>query len=1038
MSNSPEDPTYDPYEDIFAENYEPNLAFAMTAAKQAGELLKDATQALAEAEFEGGRYTGLIAESARKSAVVQITAIQRDVQASRRSAESARSMKPEDEGYDGFVWEAVHAYERATDHFSSMLVTIGKIGTQDIPIPVAEHERVPTTQDAKTVSNAAHQETLAWLQGARNEKLRANGEKPPPGKLCILKNSPGAGKTEAILDGALDEQRNGRSVIIAVRTKAMLLGDSPEILERVRAKNPYGQSRLHVIIGRDPTNCENFANVEAVQAHGYSPGGTVCIRCDWHPNNCYQIGLSPCGYYESRIRAANDSRRSKVNGSGVDRPMIFTSQACLVSSFNVGGGQFGTFWKADSIMMDEDPTDSFETAQFLSSDQVHYTSADPRAIELNAVSALLRKAMEIGTSERMAAQSNGFKIRKKERVIHWRGGSTYAGRELHNLLRRAADAIGLGELLPLFNFVADDADEHFTPPRLNGLETSAALSAAVPPRAIHTITENLQRELDNVERLKRHAYRTIRGHDPYVSGRDEAKAERAAHTAEPDTAYTVWLEWIAGPPGEEGEWQFVAQTYVPFCDTSADIVIGDAYAQVSHYERMLGRTCDQLIQHTAHFPPETRVVRYLTKSTIGYLESGGLSINLGLAETILATEGRGRRVLLYGHLKLKSKVESWMKEAAVRYGVTEWAYEHWWGGRGKDQYNGWDVYIQISEPVQNIGGMLHTVNAREFRDAMNATTDEDRVEMSKRIDFNMDGHIGLAHAMRNSHHRLFLEHERQNINEQTQAINRLRPIWNSSSCYVMGSSVELSIDLLAATSTIVTQGGAKNNVSRSRQRGTRINGHVDSYATPHEVLHAMLAVVEWYGVWSHRFMHSLITVPLDGKPKNEPDAKFAFGITNKSDMITDSSDFPASPIRPPLIGHAGKYTCMAILWPYVGSEPALPLVHRVWLPPAHWEALNLVADSIRSIRTAREMLKGRLRVVNADRQPKWRSSGVGRPPPIFYDPEHPAFGGVDQPELAVEMYHAIMDNQYGPERDGKLVAPNASSHVPTNWQEVPF
>jgi hypothetical protein len=458
--------------------------------------------------------------------------------------------------------------------------------------------------------------------------------------------------------------------------------------------------------------------------------------------------------------------------------------------------------------------------------------------------------------------------------------------------------------------------------------------------------------------------------------------------------------------------------------------VGDAYAQVDHYEALFGRKCDKLIDRVAHWPSGARVVRILTKSTISYLNSGYVQENLGLLEGAIAALEPGKRVLVYGHGALRDRVEEWMAVMAERYQLAEWAFEHWWGGRGKDHYNGWDLYLQVSEPIQNIDGMLHVVNARAFRLAHRCKDPDEKVERLARISFTPHRKHSFAHAMRQSHAMLFREHERQNINEQTQAINRPRPVWNDTTCVILGSAVELSRDLLAATTTVVPAESGKETVSKSRRRGRRKEGLLDAFMTPHEILQAMLSVVEWLGVWSGDFAHALVTVAVQTQSLDE---------TGALSSLTESSRIPRVAIKRLFKLPRGEKVDLSR-----SSDLSRPLgldqtlVERVWRPPVYWARLNEMARRVKAVETASALLKqSGLASVAAPRWPAWRAKGPGRKPTVHYDPT--LFGDAARPDLALEAYYAIMDNQYGVVgTDGRLHTPNAVTQVPTSWAEVPF
>lgn len=1008
----------DPFEDLFAEeDYEPALAFALTAARQAEERSQGAAIIVARETKAHGGLRNAIATSARKSAAIQLAALMALAQQTRGLADEARQTPLEDPGHGALVSEAIDTYDRAVGAYDDLLLTVQQLAAPDRPSPAAAAVALPPTQDAATVATAARQEALAWMRSVRGQV----------GKLCVLRNSPGVGKTETIIEAALDEQRNGRRAIVAVRTKAMLVGDNPEIVRRIAGKT-FLTVRQHVILGRDENNCSNYDNVREVQAHGYAPGRTVCLGCEHHPRNAYALGLNVCDYFDARIQAHNDSRGARI-GTHNTFPLILTCHASVVAAFDTGGGQFGAFWGCDTIFIDEDPTEAFESVTTLTSDQSYYRSPRPEDRATTIIARVFREAMAMAERERRLAEGVGFKIENDPNPNHRRSSSSYAGTSLHRIMERARDVVAQSARLVALPRMLRDVVEgsSFTtePGRLFGLMNAHAINTVVPPIGLARVSETLLDEMSNVTALRRHLFETIRGHPPRGDTHEEIHAELLAHTDLEDFSYATRLEWLPTLNEGTGGWQFAAQGFAALHNHSANIIVGDAYAQVDHYERLFDRPCDKLVDRVAHFPEGTCITRLMTKSTISHLQRGFLQENLALLEAAIAEKGPGKRILVYGHQALRSRVEEWMKGIEEKYEIEEWAYEHWWGGRGKDFYNGWDIYLQVSEPIQNIDGMLHVVNARAFREAARSKAAPDRLAHTERIRFDLDPYPSFAHAMRASHERLFREHERQNINEQTQAVNRLRPVWNNVSCFILGAEVELSRDLLAATATSVPTDSRKVNLSKSQRKGKRIEGPVDAFLTADETLAAMLAIVEWFGIWSGNFAHALITVPVDFRDRTFPSRTVSGRISEAT--LKKSSLKVASEIRPEPVLPAPP-TCPA--------TPRETLVRRVWSPPVYWSRLNERAAPLNAIREATRRLKSQLPAVPCGRWPSWRGGGPGRKPVIYYDPQ--LFGELPRPDLALKSYYALIDNQYGPTRNGKLVAPDANPELPISWAKVPF
>lgn len=126
---------------------------------------------------------------------------------------------------------------------------------------------------------------------------------------------------------------------------------------------------------------------------------------------------------------------------------------------------------------------------------------------------------------------------------------------------------------------------------------------------------------------------------------------------------------------------------------------------------------------------------------------------------------------------LKERVEKLFSDNN-NFGVTTWAFENWGGGRDEDEYGDFDAVVTISDYVQNIGGMLHKVNARAARDTTRLVARskiDDALMESTRIGLDMNK-ADVAHKMADpaTHWRMRQEHDRQNVSELAQALHRVR------------------------------------------------------------------------------------------------------------------------------------------------------------------------------------------------------------------------------------------------------------------------
>jgi hypothetical protein len=453
------------------------------------------------------------------------------------------------------------------------------------------------------------------------------------------------------------------------------------------------------------------------------------------------------------------------------------------------------------------------------------------------------------------------------------------------------------------------------------------------------------------------------------------------------------------------EWRFVARVKNEMNTRNMRIVVGDAYAQKEHYEQLFRRQAD-MIDRIGALHEDSVIFRYLDQlCNIGSLRKGNLSRVLNFVEMALPDDTEGKRMLLYGHNDLRERVEPWLAQVQERYGLSEVAYEHWWGGRGKDQYNGWEFTFCISDPIQSLSGIEHVVNARAFHDSLRAKTDDEKLALGVQINVGTPTH-GVVHALGSGHPRLALEHQRQNVAELTQAIHRARPVHQGVRIGIFGE-MELGRDLVAQVQTVIPAEYRKARVSKSR-RSRMVTGFVDAFVSAHEVDSAIDAIIDHYGVFSPMFAHSLLGIALDEKASNN--RKGAVANLIKGIQLATAPFSPDAPL-----------------------EQYRSVLERVWNPSTYWSTIA-PRELPKAIREAMRRLTDRddLAVVSAGRHPTWRPSRTGRHPKIFYRPTL-------TPGDAIDLFFEIADNQYGNTWKGKLQRPNAVADMPrTPWKAIPF
>lgn len=1037
----------DSLDDPFGE-YDPTESLALVASHQAQERARLARDLVDANLLANDSATNAIASSARKSAEVSVSKLQELADEAAACVDRIRSGK----GSTSDVNDAIDAFQRSSAVYEEVQQIANSMLISDDPAQPVVDAPLPKTHSWSHVCAVTKADTLRWVSAVRGTT----------GKMLVLKPSPSAGKTETMIDVALMEQRNRQKVVFAARTKSVL---EDELVPRIKKKNSW--VKLHVIQGRNEDTCRNIQNVVAVQSAGYAPGRSVCFGCEHHPRNAFYAQVSICDYYQSRMRAQNDTAAARRGIS--DYPLILTTHSGYTSAQESGGGQYGQFWPHNLLLVDEDPTESFEPELIVSQKHMEYASNRPTDRAATVMAAMLRSAADLAAIERKAMAATKFRdLSGKPSPIHSRSASVYAGQSLHELLKRVATGAvgqqyGVSSVVQVLRDAADSAVQPDVG-SLFGAATTDAVNGMVPPWTLSRLAEVIYDEISAIERVKRLIYKKVHGHELPVSGTlGEAERELEKRVAMFDTAYRSRLEY------SQGEWKFVVQEFVDLRTADSNVIVGDAYAHIDHYRQLFDRPASKpndpswkdpvtVVSHTASFPDGTMLLRLETKASITYLNGDGWQQHAAKLGEILYSFG-GKSVLIYGHRSLKEKVETLMTQNA-NFGVSEWAYEHWWGGRGKDGYKNFDAVVCISEPIQNIDGMLHKVNARSSKHASAAFASNDEMlglESIRRITFDMK-HSNLAHNMRASgtHWRIRQEHERQNINELAQALHRVRGLIAPKTMVVLGQEVELTRDTIAASIHVSETTG---DVSSSL-----LEADHPFVLTAQEAVTAMLAIEDNLGVWSPAFLHaffgvclmSILRFPRDQgylspqlaerireSAKNGGISRRAIRelliiarllippfSTNSPTIPNGSSDGypplsdekPNKWIDPPETSSSdGDIQGGTPLWTST-SEVPLTLLERVWDPGPRWQLLNELAREkrARSLAVASGMAAEQFRYTGFYR-PTWWGNQPGRGYAWYSNRSYTS---------GLKAFREIMEDQYGPMVDGSVFAPRRKPMVP--------
>ena len=1031
----------DPYGDPFAEDIHDPVVFAMNGTDLLHERAQTARQTFESHLASPELPANVLAVSARKRMAGPIGKLVEASLAAKMCAARLRGLADDTLDQAILEWNAAYATAQrllveAEDLMVFLLTPDG--GAAQVPEPP-----LPAIQDWATVSAQVQTDTAVWAAGVRGMK----------GQMLIAKPSPGTGKTLAMTQTALREQAQRQRVVIAVRTKNMLVG---ELEPRVKKGGGFTQVRLHVIQGRDESTCWNFDNVAAVQAHGYAPGSTVCSRCEYHPDIAKKLKtFTVCPYYRSRQNAQNDtaSARFKLN----DYPLILTTHAGYLAAVESGGGRFGKFWPCDTLMIDEDPTEAFEPEVVVKPEHlVLPTPPKPEDRAAHAMAALLDGAIAQAGIERRALESQGWVANGKPSPIHSRHGSAYAGVALHRLLERVATGpVGQQRgFRSAIQVLRDVSDSHVHPSSgaLHGATTAAAVSLVVPPRGLSQIGDALFEENAMRMQLRRLAYKKIHDHDmptPLTSAQAEAAL---SESDEFDPVYRVRLECV------KGEWRFVLQNFVNMLDQTANILLGDAYANVEHYRQLFDKPAMStdpgyvdpvtVINHVAKFPEGSTISRVRTRANITYLLNEGWQEHAALLSEIFRTHA-DQRTLIYHHSALKERIEKLLSDNQ-NFGMKEVALENWGGGRGKDEYGDFDAVVTVSDYVQNIGGMLHKVNARAARETARllarSRTDEALAEGTRiRLDMNK---ADVAHKMADAgtHWRIKQEHDRQNISELAQALHRVRGLRSAKRMTVVGDGVPFTKDTIAASVVVNPPGGPAG-------RPKLKSGYVDGYLTEDEAYVAICQIEEHFGCWSPLFLHAFFASEMGSflgdshlsvtscqgvqanlyrdslsrdwlrppdKMSHPPDVRVVGPHLDDIEISLDdlmeeiagsSAETAATP--PPTAAPATLTAVPSIVVP-------LTLLQRVWFPPAEWKSLYRLANQ-------------RLRRTKLASQRASREFTVsGRYVPSWEDSTHPGYMWYSRHSLKSGAAAAVsmIENQYGINKNGVLYAPNQQPFIP--------
>lgn len=567
----------------------------------------------------------------------------------------------------------------------------------------------------------------------------------------LLTGSAGVGKTESMLAAA--------EVMLDRQQPAVWAAPTIEMAHETAARAEGRGIEGIVLHGRNKSTCDYMDKVLVSRAEGYAPGAFVCPSCPKHPDNLagHMMELWTCGHYAALSRARRAIKQAKERKTRL--PLIITTYENAIAGLkHAQGSRQGDIWKTRQLFFDEDPSRAMRERAVLSDGDLTRTPKDE--VPSNFLR-ILSRAKSIASDQRQEAiaMMSGRSAKPASRsASHDFDGSCVSGYALRDLLYSAAHELHLDLEICLARAAEWTScvgkGEMFYADR--GL-LKYIVNAFLPKFAEALHDENVR------------AYTGI------------------------ESTYSVRLE-----SDKEGEWQYVLDRLVPFHSGQDNVIIGDAYADKNFVSAMFGRRPMATIEVRVALPDNVRVFRSTSaKTTKSVMRVKELLHHLLDTEvsTILQAEA-GRRVLVYTQLGHKKDIEDWFAENEATYQLTDIAFEHYWSGRGKDQYKSFDSILCIGEPVPNLLGLVHEANA------MHPGEQEILWSPNSKKIWSQD-------------HRLERVWNMLATQELSQALMRIRPGMPSASdkrMYIFGKQVDLPVDFihaLHAFGQVATTGDAK-------------------------------------------------------------------------------------------------------------------------------------------------------------------------------------------------------------------------------------
>ncbi len=354
-----------------------------------------------------------------------------------------------------------------------------------------------------------------------------------------------------------------------------------------------------------------------------------------------------------------------------------------------------------------------------------------------------------------------------------------------------------------------------------------------------------------------------------------------------------------------------------------NIIVGDAYANVEHYEGLFSRYRYEgkvdVIKHRALWPTSSTLVRVVTHAGNRDVDNvTKFRSHLDTKVRPLLELERGRRIVFYVHKALKNELREWVDAVRDELGLGDYAIEHWGSGRGKDTYKEFGTFIGVTEYVPNVNGLIHEANT------VAALASPGNVRVAHWNGYaKRTGSMSFANSIGAASPFYQAAFQRKAVDELAQAIHRIRPAIPSADgsqkrAYVLGHRVPWTDELVAATvkTAVVDNGNGPDLETEALGRGPRFS-ILDTLGltTVREIAGAIASVIQTFQCWSHAFIHAVMGVPSWGHLE---DAIINAGFSAR-----------AEPMSPGLLRDLS-----------LRSTPgSYPLADRILAPPQAWSSV---------------------------------------------------------------------------------------------------